>query len=526
MAIQNPTTAETIARLKTDPEFRAWVRSEAPKARARSRHLEFVKHTWQRPDPFLIGRHTIGICSTINQAFARYKKGESSFYVVTCCFRHGKSDLGSRYLPAHFLGEFPNDEVILTSHSDTKAQEFSKFGRTLIRSDEYKELYPNVCLAADNQGVEEWGLENGLGKAQFFGIGSGSAGKGGNLIIIDDYFSKREHAESDKLRDKTWISFTDDFLTRRAPVSIVLVLVTPWHVDDIVGRIKKHMKEDERFPKFEFVSYPAFSDSYESGTLFPERFSKAWYETQSATLGTYGTASLMQCDPQVKGGNRIRTDKIHVVAPDGACSCGSYHEWPKNLDYVRAWDLASSEKQTEKQDPDFTVGAKLAVVQLPTAIPDVFSHQIWIDDVVRGQWLAPRRNQTIIDTTMADGYIQCGIEGFGAYKDAYETIDKILTGLRVIRKMNLPGDKIAKASPLEPIFEAGNVYMRQAPWNDAVIKVISDFPGGAHDDDVDAIDVGYYMCTENASPFIYTTADLERETKKENGEGDGAVYNY
>jgi len=137
---------------------------------------------------------------------------------------------------------------------------------------------------------------------------------------------------------------------------------------------------------------------------------------------------------------------------------------------------------------------------------------LYIDDVVRGQWESTQRNKIIIATTVADLFIRCGIEAFTAYKDAYTEIRDILRGIRTVEKMQLPGDKIAKASPLEPIFEAGNVYMRRADWNDAVIHVIKEFPGGAHDDDVDALAVGYNMC-KTSGLMIYTGAMYEESEK-------------
>ncbi len=469
---------------------------ECYKARARVRHLDFIKYTWQRPDPFLEAKQTPfqkEICQKIDEAISKYKKGISSFICINVCFGHGKSDISSRYLPAHFLGEFPDSEVMVVSHTDKKANEFGAFGRSLVQSKEYKQLYPKVSLAKTNRGVEEWGIEGHFGKSQYFGIGSGTAGMRGNLVVVDDFFGKREHAESKALREKVWQSFTDDIITRRAPVTIVLMVVTPWHVDDPIGRLKKKMAEDPEFPQFEFVSYPAFDNKYASGTLFPERFSSEWYSSQKKFLGEYGTASLMQCNPQLRTGNIIRTDKVQKVA-----------SLPEGLRLKRAWDLASSVKETTKDDPDFTVGVKGSVKFLPSSVPGVRIPILYIEDVVRGQWEATQRNNIIISTTIADGPIQSGIEAFGAYKDAYTTIVGVLKGLRQVKKMQLPGDKVAKADPLVPIFEAGNVYMKIAPWNDAFLEVIKAFNGGAHDDDVDALAVLYHMFVEDTMPGLFT----------------------
>ena len=473
-------------------------RSELINSRARARHFEFVKHCWQRPDPFIIAKQTafqVETCELIDQAVAKYRAGQSSFLCINICFGHGKSDLSSRYLPPHLVGEFPDSEVMVVSHTEDKANEFGLFGRDLLLSREYQELYPRVHLSKSNHGVQEWGIEGCFGKAQFIGIQSGTAGKRGNFIIVDDFFGKREHAESDTTREKVWVAFSNDIMSRRAPVTIVLLVVTPWHVDDPVGRIKKEMDKNPLFPTFQFVNYPAERKDYVSGFLFPERFSKAWYVTQKQLLGVYGTQSLMQCDPQVMGGNFLRTDKIHIVGPDGKCeTCGQVHEWPVNLREKRAWDLASSVKDTQKSDPDFTSGPRGGVMLLPSAIQRIKIPQLWVSDWIRGQWEAVVRQQIIRDTAMADGAIQVGIEAFAAYKDSYTELSTVLKGIRSVRKMQLPGDKQIKAGPLVPIFEAGNVYFKKAAWNVPVIKTLTDFPSGAHDDDTDALAVLYDMC--------------------------------
>src|SRR4030042_380717 len=79
------------------------------RARARVRHLDFIKYAWQKKnEPLIVGQHTMAACGLIDQAMRDFKNGVSTFLKILICFRHGKSDLSSRYLPAHFLGQFPD----------------------------------------------------------------------------------------------------------------------------------------------------------------------------------------------------------------------------------------------------------------------------------------------------------------------------------------------------------------------------------------------------------------------------------
>ena len=118
--------------------------------------------------------------------------------------------------------------------------------------------------------------------------------------------------------------------------------------------------------------------------------------------------------------------------------------------------------------------------------------EIYIDDWVRGQWEGPERNKIIYNTAMSDGAaVRVGIEAFAGYKDAYLQLKQALMGLRSVTKCNLPGDKLSKAMTIIPTVEAGNLYFREAPWNNAVKKSLGDFPNGAHDDDSDGLAVAY-----------------------------------
>jgi predicted phage terminase large subunit-like protein len=461
---------------------------------ARDSMLDYISYIWpaRDADPFHIGLHTRETCREIDAAILAYKSGVSTFIILTIPPRHGKSEIVSRMLPTRFLGMFPNQEVMVVSYAANLAETFSKDGRKIMRTSEYGRVFPRVSLALDNQGVQEWGVavdsEPAKGKAQFSGMDGGNTGKGAALIVVDDPLKGREEAESALIRDKRWDTFRSDILTRRAPVSIVIVCLTRWHSDDIVGRIEKLQEKDPAFPKFKMLEWPATCEKYE--WLFPERYEPGYYLAQKALIGSYAWASLYMCKPTPREGNILRADKVKILEPD------KFDVMTAGQRFARGWDLASGEARI-KENPDWTSGCKACVRYAKTAMPGVTMPVIFISDYVRGRWEALERNNRIVATAMGDGEIGLGVEAFGGYKDAYTTVKALLHGIRNVYKSQLPGDKIAKAEILAPIFEAGNVYMKRAPWNDAVLKQMADFPGGDHDDDVDSLGVAYDVLTKN-----------------------------
>jgi predicted phage terminase large subunit-like protein len=465
----------------TDGEL--WKLQYLRRLKAVDHHLNFIAYTWKNAsDPFVVGHHTREICTCIDEAIENYSQGISTFWVVTVPFRHGKSEIISRKLPAHFLGLFPDSKVILCGHTSGLTEGFSEESRDLIKTPQYRDLFPAVSVNRNDASAIHWSIEGREGECFACGITGSMAGQGGNLLILDDFCRGRAEAESATIRERTWNAFTNDFMTRRAPVSIVFVLATRWHTDDVIGRIENKMREDPAFPKFVIKTFPAFNDDYPSGTLFPERFDKSWYDEQRATMGEYGTASLLQCAPTARGGNILRVDNVKKVP---------LTQFP-DIQYSRVWDLAHTEKERNSPDPDYTSGTLLAFRRKPGA-PRQW--ELWIKDVKRFRYDAPKRDNQILNTTVVDGpYVKVGIEQSLDSKDSFRVLQNILIGQRIVQGIKGKGDKVVRASALEPIFEAGDVYVAEgAPWYQAWIDELSAFPSGPHDDQVDNLSAGFLL---------------------------------
>jgi len=457
------------------------------KLRAIDHHLDFINYTWQnKTDPFVVGRHTRVICDTIDRAIERYRNGQSSFYIIKVPFRHGKSEIISRKLPAHYLGLFPDGKVLVVGHTASLSVGYNKESRDLMKTPEYNELFPDVSVNPNDSSAGHWKIFDHQGESFACGLGGAMAGQGYTLGLLDDYCRNRLDAESPTMRQNMWDSFTNDFMTRRAPVSITIILATPWHTDDIIGRIEKKMETDNTFPKFEVISMPAFSEDYPTGTLFPERFNQEWYAEQKATLGDYGSAALLQMNPITRGGNLIDISNITQHK--------TIEEYPESLRWYRVWDLAHTKKERNKPDPDYTAGTLLAF----RLKPGTREWELWIKDVVRFRLIAPERDNLIRHTAEIDGaYVKIGVEDTIDSKDAFATLRAVFNGRRIVQSARGRGDKVMRATPLEPIFKAGNVHVpANATWLGAWIAELAAFPSGAHDDMVDNLSAGYSLCTK------------------------------
>ena len=271
---------------------------------ARTHLLGFIFWCWQmspKKMPFKVGRHTRGICERIDRAVSDYlSAGRTTYLNVNVPFRHGKSEIVSRFLPAYFIGRCADRDpgVILSGYSTSLCRGFSKKVQGIVRSEQYRALFPGVRIRDDHRAAEEWSVEGSQGVVVAQGLEGSITGKGGNLIVVDDYCKDRADAESATMRENTWAAFKDVVMTRLNGAGVVIVCATRWHVDDIVGRIKEGMRRDPGFPRFEDLIYPARKTGPGGWDyLFPEQYPPSWYDAQRATLGSYSAAALLDCSP-------------------------------------------------------------------------------------------------------------------------------------------------------------------------------------------------------------------------------------
>ena len=163
--------------------------------------------------------------------------------------------------------------------------------------------------------------------------------------------------------------------------------------------------------------------------------------------------------------------------------------------YVRAWDLASTEKERAKDDPDYTSGALSALV---TGIDG--QDYLYVKDVTCWQWGAQARNNMIVETAKRDGEnVPIALECVAGYKDAYETVRQLLKGAGLTRRLipisgsDLRGDKVSRMTPIEAMAEGNRLHMFQADWTTKAIEQMGEFPNGKHDDIPDSIALSYHV---------------------------------
>jgi predicted phage terminase large subunit-like protein len=407
--------------------------------------------------------------------------------------RHGKSRLCSQLFPCWYLGRNPTQEVVQSGYSIDIALEHSRKARDVFASPENRNVFPKTKhvastagkeqVAVERQSAGEWGTAQG-GKYYAVGVGGGLTGRGADLLIIDDPVKNREEAESPTIRKRVVDWYRSTAYTRLSPEGAIILIMTRWHSDDLAGMLIDEMR-DEKADQWHIINMPAINENEEA--LWPDRFPLEKLEKIRTTLGSYEWSALYQQQPIQRGGNMLCVDKIQWHKDDT--------DFPE-IKFYRGWDLASTEKERAKDDPDYTAGVLAGVEER-----DGVMH-LWIKDVVAFQEEAPERNRRIENTAISDGpTVHQGIESVAGYKDAYTTIKHLLNGIVVVEKITVSKDKVLRAAEVEPIFEAGNVHILIAPWNNDFLDELAAFPSGKHDDRVDGLTIAHGM---HNAPRLFT----------------------
>jgi predicted phage terminase large subunit-like protein len=179
--------------------------------------IEFCKH--MQPD-YKVGKHHRRLADLLMDIAT----GEKDRVCVNMPPRHGKSQMVSIYFPAWFLGKYPNKKVLMVSHTTDLAVDFGRKVRNIIDSADYKLVFPNVNLAADSKSAGRWSTNSG-GEYFACGVGSALAGRGADLLLVDDPHNEQDIINGNfDVFDKAYEWFTYGARTRLMPGGRVAIV--------------------------------------------------------------------------------------------------------------------------------------------------------------------------------------------------------------------------------------------------------------------------------------------------------------
>ena len=153
--------------------------------------LDFVKFVWPN---FIQGSHH----KIYAQKLQDVADGKIKRLIINMPPRHTKSEFASYLFPAWLMGRDPTKKIIQATHTAELAVGFGRKVKNLIDSGEFREIFPEVRLAADAKASGRWSTSSG-GEYYAVGVGGALAGRGADLCIIDDPVSEQDALSSTAL---------------------------------------------------------------------------------------------------------------------------------------------------------------------------------------------------------------------------------------------------------------------------------------------------------------------------------------
>ena len=147
-----------------------------------------------------------------------------------------KSSYVSVVTPPWAMGRWSGFRTILAGYGVDLAVKQSRRARNVCRQKKHTSIFPGGRLTEDQRAADEWKLAN---DSEFMAAGfqTGITGNRADLLLVDDPVKNREDADSPTIRAKTADEFRDSAQTRLKPGGSIVIIMTRWHEDDLVGSI-------------------------------------------------------------------------------------------------------------------------------------------------------------------------------------------------------------------------------------------------------------------------------------------------
>ena len=441
---------------------------------ARDDLIAFCKYM----DPhYKVGRHH----RILADQLMAIEAGDKDRVCVNIPPRHGKSQLVSTYYPAWFIGRNPGKKVMLVSHTTDLAVDFGRKVRNHIDSDPYRDIFPATALSADSKSAGRWNTTTGC---EFYatGVGSALAGRGADLLLIDD-----PHSEQDILNgnftafDKAYEWFAFGARTRLMPGGRVAVVHTRWHKKDLTGRLIQDMANNEDSDQYEVVEFPAILEVEDKNTgeivqkaLWPEFFDLPALIRTKASMPVFQWNAQYQQNPTGEEASIIKRDWWRLW-PD---------EDPPHVEYIIMSLDAAAEANNRA---DFTSLTTWGVF----FNEEENNHQIILLNAIKKRMEFPELKALAMEEYREwepDAFIvEKKSSGTPLYQEMRRAGLMVQEYTPVRGSVNNPNSKMARLNSVSDIISSGMVWVPPKRWAEELVEEVAGFPFAENDDHVDTM---------------------------------------
>jgi len=391
------------------------------------------------------------LCSHLTDA----AENPSHRKVISFAPQEGKTTTSAIAFPLWLLTQQRHLRIAICSYSKDLAEEQVRSARNIVA--EHPDLFP-YTIDKTHAAKDSWRIEGARGGVFAVGVNGGFTGKPADVVIVDDPHGGIVQAESKAERERVKKWWTGTVTARFAASTIVIIVQTRWHKDDLAGYLLDRNPE-----AFEFVRVPAQADHDPSkgetdilGRAPGEymisargRTQEQW-EQRKRDAGSIAWSALYQGKPIAEGGELFDMAKIKdydwteiVTQTNGRC-----YVPPAQYDQIgMSWDMTFKGGATS----DYVVG------------------QVWLKrgasmyllDQVRGQWSFTESVEQVKRFSEKWRQAQaCFIEDKANGSAIIDTLSRTRPG---VIGVNPQGGKEARARAITPFIEAGNILLPSSP---------------------------------------------------------------
>jgi predicted phage terminase large subunit-like protein len=463
---------------------------ERKRRELKASYFEFFKHFWHTisAEELVLNWHIKYLCDEVQIVAERVIKRLPKEYDLVINVPPGtsKSSIVTVLLQPWLWTRDPSKTVITSSYSADLSLDHSAKSRDVIKSEEYRKLFPEVQIRRDKDNKGHWANTSGGERIATSTAGT-ITGKHGDIIIQDDSMSPKQ-AESEAYRKQAHL-FTDRTLSvrkkdkRNTPE---IQIAQRLHQSDSTGHALKKRKRTKHIclpaEVSDNIKPPELIFNYVDGLLDPVRLSADVIGEMKENLGSYGYAGQFRQEPSPPEGDvwmkqwfstynsteiigvrrdfkvdSAYTDKVEKNDPSGVLSYAFKDNKIYLVNFTRVW----------KKFPDFCRFLPEHVRQYGSS-----GSMIGIEPKASGISI----DQELKVRTMLNIYPQHPIKAFG--------------------KQQTATDKLSRARACSVHAETGRVLVPEGnpPWLEDFFTELCMFPRADHDETNDTLILAIEEC--------------------------------
>lgn len=453
---------------------------------------EFVRGAWpvlEPGTPLLWNWHLDVLCVYLDAFFS----GRIKRLILNVPPGTMKSLLVSVLGPAWHWARDPSARIINLTNELGLATRDSLRMRQVVSSDWYQARWGDRVKLDRDQGEKLYFANSARGFRQGLGLGANLTGKRGSFLLIDDPLdAKRAYSDIQcQTVNDTYDQAVSSRLNDPARDGICLIMQR-LRTNDLTGHLQGKKATDwtvvripmraEAEPGYDPVrdlgpDFACYADPRKPGDLlFPERFPAHVVEALEEDLGEYGSAGQLQQRPSPLAGGILRASAWQVWPDD--------RPLPHVLHAFASWDTAFSEKALEQAAYSAcTVWGVWLDERDPSPAHPEGRHKLILLSAWWGRVDFPdliERARVIQREKLTHPHDAHLVESKASGISLIQTLRR-KPELRILGydpKRDGGGDKVARAYRVQPLLQAGLIYVPNRQWAHELVRIVGEFPAG------------------------------------------------